>query len=107
MVETVGILGLGYVGIPLALRISEVGLKVIGFDILPDRVAELMAGETPIRHIAGSQIKGMLARGFEATTDFARTAECDALIICVPTPLNKVQEPDLSFVRATMEAIAS
>lgn len=105
MVETVGILGLGYVGIPLALRISEVGLKVIGFDILPDRVAELMAGETPIRHIAGSQIKGMLARGFEATTDFARTAECDALIICVPTPLNKVQEPDLSFVRATMEAI--
>ena len=103
----VGILGLGYVGIPLAERISAIGLPVTGFDILPDRVDGLNAGKSPIKHIADSAIAGMIDAGFEATTDFSRAADCDALIICVPTPLNRYREPDLSFVVATMEQIAS
>ncbi|MEM9138183.1 MAG: nucleotide sugar dehydrogenase, partial [Pseudomonadota bacterium] len=100
----VGILGLGYVGIPLAIRIAEIGHKVIGFDILEDRVRGLNAGESPIKHIPDAAIAGMAA--FEATSDFSRAGECDALIICVPTPLNKMREPDLSFVTATMDQIA-
>lgn len=103
---TVGIFGLGYVGIPLAHRISNVGLRVIGFDIVQERVDQLNAGRSPIKHIADASIGEMKSSGFEATTDFARSSECDALIICVPTPLNEYREPDLSFVVATMEQIA-
>ena len=103
---TVGIFGLGYVGIPLALRISEVGFRVLGFDVLPARVTGLNAGESPIKHIRHDQIASMVTRGFEATGDFARVPDCDALIICVPTPLSKTREPDLSFVTVTMEQIA-
>jgi len=102
----VGILGLGYVGIPLALRIHEVGLTVLGLDIDTRRVDQLNAGESPIKHIPHDEIKAMRGNGFEATTDFARSAECDALLICVPTPLDKTREPDLSFVTATMDMIA-
>lgn len=102
---TVGIFGLGYVGIPLAHRISSVGLRVVGFDIVQERVDELNAGRSPIKHIADDSIGEMRTSGFEATTDFGRSAECDALIICVPTPLNEFREPDLSFVVATMEQI--
>ena len=102
----VGVLGLGYVGIPLAMRVSEAGLAVVGFDVLPDRVEQLNGGESPIRHISNREIAAMRDRGFEATGDFTRTAECDALVICVPTPLNSYREPDLSFVEATMDAIA-
>lgn len=101
----VGILGLGYVGVPLALRIVETGLKVIGFDVLEERARQLNAGESPFKHIASAQIGDMVANGFEATTNFARTAECDALIICVPTPLNETREPDLSFVLKTMDSV--
>ncbi len=104
--QTVGILGLGYVGIPLSLRISEVGHTVLGFDILPSRVDELNAGASPIKHIPDESIAAMRAAGFEATADFRRAGECDALIICVPTPLNKMREPDLTFVEGTMEQIA-
>lgn len=103
---TVGVLGLGYVGIPLAQRVSETDLRVLGFDIDNDRIAALNAGQSPIKHIPDDQISAMLGHGFAATSDFARTAECDALIICVPTPLNKYREPDLSFVTATMDQIA-
>lgn len=102
----VGIFGLGYVGIPLAQRITGVGLKVTGFDIVPERVAELNGGVSPIKHISNESIAEMRAAGFEATTDFSRATECDALIICVPTPLNEYREPDLSFVVSTMEQIA-
>ena len=102
----IGILGLGYVGIPLALRISDVGLSVLGFDVLQDRADDLNAGHSPIKHIPHANIKAMRDAGFEATTDFARAAECDALLICVPTPLDKTREPDLSFVTATMDLIA-
>ena len=102
----VGVLGLGYVGIPLVLRIAEAGLPVLGFDIDPERIAGLNAGKSPIRYIPDARIAGLVAAGFEATDDFARSAECDALIICVPTPLNRYREPDLGFVVATMEQIA-
>jgi UDP-N-acetyl-D-glucosamine dehydrogenase len=104
--KTVGILGLGYVGIPLAIRIAETGLKVIGFDIDLTKVDALNAGHSPIKHFSHDEIAAMLKCGFEATNDFSKAAQCDALIICVPTPLSKTREPDLSFVVATMELIA-
>jgi len=102
----VGIVGLGYVGIPLALRFQEVGLRVLGFDIDPDRVATLNAGRSPIKHIAGAEVAGIVAKGFQATADFSRIAEVDAIVICVPTPLSKHREPDLSFITGTMDTIA-
>lgn len=102
----VGILGLGYVGIPLAQRIVAVGLRVTGFDIVEDRISGLNAGQSPIKHIPHEAIAAMREASFEATSDFSRASECDALIICVPTPLDRYREPDLSFVVATMEQIA-
>ena len=101
----VGIIGLGYVGVPLALRFQEVGLVVLGFDVDEERVSTLNARETPIKHIAASSIAAMCAGGFEATTDFARIAEVDGIIICVPTPLSRHREPDLSFIVDTMKTI--
>ena len=101
----VGVFGLGYVGIPLALSMSSVGYKVIGFDIVESRVKQLNDGQSPIRHILNSDIRKMVDNGFIATVDFSRAAECDALIICVPTPLNKYREPDLSFIEATMKSV--
>ncbi len=101
----IGIIGLGYVGIPLALRFHEVGVTVLGFDIDDERVTTLNAGETPIKHIASGDIAAMRVAGFEATADFARIAEVDAAIICVPTPLSRHREPDLSFIVETMRTI--
>ncbi|MCV0349058.1 MAG: nucleotide sugar dehydrogenase [Nitratireductor sp.] len=102
----IGIIGLGYVGIPLAVRFSEIGFGVLGFDIDQERVSTLNAGKSPIEHIASSDITQMVANKFEATTDFSRIGEADAIIICVPTPLSKHREPDLSFITGTMETIA-
>lgn len=102
----IGIFGLGYVGIPLAKRISEIEFPVLGFDILEERIADLNSGISPIKHILPEDIMAMKAFGFEASTDFSRSVECDALIICVPTPLNQFREPDLSFVQNTMTMIA-
>ncbi len=101
----IGVFGLGYVGIPLTLRFSSAGFKVIGFDIVKERIEQLNAGESPIKHISDKQIQAMCDTGFEATTDFSSVAECSALIICVPTPLSKMREPDLSFVINTMESL--
>ncbi|WPY97032.1 nucleotide sugar dehydrogenase (plasmid) [Limimaricola variabilis] len=106
LTTTVGIFGLGYAGIPLARRVSESGMRVIGFDINEDRVRKLNQGTSPLKHISSDSIAEMRSRNFQATCDFALAAECDALIICVPTPLNKYREPDLSFIVATMEGIA-
>ena len=100
----VGIYGLGYVGLPLALRFSEVGLKVVGFDIDTSKAALLNSGQSYIERITPDRIQHALDQGFEATTDFARTSEVNALIICVPTPLNRHREPDLSFIVNTVEA---
>lgn len=102
----VGVLGLGYVGIPLALRMSEVGLGIVGIDIDSARIDSLNAGRSPIRHIDDDKIGAMVSAGFEATSDFSRATECDALVICVPTPLNEYREPDLSFVVSTMDQLA-
>ncbi|SFR64129.1 nucleotide sugar dehydrogenase [Litoreibacter janthinus] len=104
--KVIGILGMGYVGIPLALRISETGSKIIGFDVIQDRIDVLNSGKSPIKHLPDAEVARMVTTGFEGTTDFSRAAECDALIICVPTPLDRSREPDLSFVTATMDAIA-
>ncbi|MBE7927350.1 nucleotide sugar dehydrogenase [Pseudomonas saudiphocaensis] len=101
----VGIYGLGYVGLPLALRFCEVGIKVIGFDIDHNKVATLTAGQSYIERLTPAHIQRAQRQGFEATSDFARTAEADALIICVPTPLDNHREPDLSFVIGTVESI--
>ena len=100
----IGIIGLGYVGIPLMLRFSEIGFHVIGFDVDEQRVKSLNAGESPIKHISGASIAQSLSREFEATVDYSRIPEVDAIIICVPTPLNKFREPDLRFVESTMHS---
>lgn len=102
---TIGIVGLGYVGLPLMLRYSEVGFRVLGIDIDGEKVARLNKGESYIEHIASSAIATARGKSFEATTDFSRSTEADALIICVPTPLNRYREPDLSFVLNTMDAL--
>jgi len=101
----IGILGLGYVGLPLMLRYSAVGFRVLGIDIDAAKVEKLNAGQSYIEHIPSGQIAAARSRGFEATSDFSRARECDALIICVPTPLNKYREPDLGFVIETTDSI--
>ncbi|WP_166418812.1 nucleotide sugar dehydrogenase [Cochlodiniinecator piscidefendens] len=103
---TIGIIGLGYVGIPLALAISKVGIKVLGFDVVQARVDQLNLGQSPIKHISNDEIAEIRKDRFEATAEMSRSAECDALIICVPTPLDKTREPDLSFVVATMDGLS-
>lgn len=102
----IGVIGLGYVGLPLALRYSEVGYPVIGFDIAPEKVDRLNSGRSLIEHITDEAVAAARAAGFAATTDFSRAGECDALIVCVPTPLNKHREPDLSFIVNTIESLA-
>jgi UDP-N-acetyl-D-glucosamine dehydrogenase len=98
----VGIIGQGYVGLPLALTFTESGFRVIGFDLDPAKVESLNRGESHIRHVEGQRVaKAVAARLFAATADFGRLAECDALLICVPTPLGKHREPDMSFVHGT------
>lgn len=101
----IGIVGLGYVGLPLVLRYLEVGYRVIGLDIDPKKVESLKAGKTYIEHIPDSEIEKTLKAPFEATTEMSKASECDAIIICVPTPLNKYREPDLTFVTNTVEAL--
>lgn len=101
----IGIVGLGYVGLPLMLRYNAIGFRVLGIDIDESKVVKLNAGQSYIEHIAGSKIALACETGFSATTDFSRVSECDALIICVPTPLNKYREPDMSFVVNTTDAL--
>lgn len=102
---TIGIVGLGYVGLPLMLRYCEVGYKVIGFDIDQSKVDSLRQGKSYIEHIPGHAIEAAIAKGFDPTTDFSRVSGTDALILCVPTPLNKHREPDLSFVLGTTDSL--
>lgn len=100
----IGIIGMGYVGQPLALRYSQLGYKVIGFDVDQDKVDLLNGGRSDIEHIPVTAIAAAIAAGFECTVDISRTSEADALILCVPTPLNKYREPDLSYVIHTTES---
>ncbi|MGE0632610.1 MAG: nucleotide sugar dehydrogenase [Pseudobdellovibrionaceae bacterium] len=102
--HVVGVIGLGYVGLPLSLRFSEVGYKVLGFDIDPEKETKIKKGESYIAHIPSEDIQKAKKSGFDATTDFSRLKDVDSVIICVPTPLNQYREPDLSFVINTVEA---
>lgn len=101
----IGIVGLGYVGLPLMVRYCEVGYKVLGFDIDAGKVSALNSGRSYIEHIPATVIGTARERGFEATCDFSRAGEVDALILCVPTPLNKYREPDMSFVLNTTDSL--
>lgn len=101
----IGIVGMGYVGLPLMLRFTAVGYRVLGVDIDPDKVAKLNRGESYIEHIPAERLAAARTKGFRATASFAECREADALVICVPTPLNKYREPDLSFVIGTTESI--
>ncbi len=101
----IGIVGLGYVGLPLMLRYNEIGFKVLGIDIDQSKVDLLNAGKSYIEHIPSARIAKASSSGFEATTDFSRATECDALILCVPTPLNRYREPDMSFVINTTNSL--
>jgi UDP-N-acetyl-D-glucosamine dehydrogenase len=100
----IGIVGLGYVGLPLMLRYVEVGYKVIGFDIDDVKTEQLNSGCCYIKHIASESISKAIKQNlFTATTDFSEAAQADALLICVPTPLGKHRDPDLSYIRDTMD----
>jgi UDP-N-acetyl-D-glucosamine dehydrogenase len=103
----VGVIGLGYVGLPLVLLFEESGFNVLGFDVDEKKTAALARGESYIRHIGAERIAtAFRGKRAAATTDFARLAECDAIIVCVPTPLGEHREPDLRYIRSTAEAIA-
>ncbi|HME57124.1 MAG TPA: nucleotide sugar dehydrogenase [Terracidiphilus sp.] len=102
----IGIVGMGYVGLPLALLFSAQRFKVTGFDIEPGKVKTLNSGKSYILHILPSEIQAAQKAGFRATADYSEIAHVDAIIICVPTPLNEHHEPDLSFVTGTVKSIA-
>ena len=102
----VGIVGMGYVGLPLALLFSGEKFRVTGFDIAADKVSTLNAGGSYIVRILPEMIQQAQASGFHATADYSEIAAMDAVIICVPTPLNEYHEPDLSYVTGTVKAIA-
>ncbi len=103
---TVGVVGLGYVGLPLSLAFRKSGFTVIGFDVDPTKVQKLEAGESYIRHIDAAAIREAIGSGrFTPTADFARAKQADCLVICVPTPLTPAREPDLSFITGTGESL--
>ena len=102
-----GVIGQGYVGLPLALVFYEAGFRVVGFDIDSSKVAALSHGESFIRHIGSERVTAAVGSGrYTVTADFARLNECDAIFICVPTPLGRHREPDNSFIHSSARAIA-
>ena len=103
----IGVIGLGYVGLPLIIAFEHAGFEVTGFDIDPEKILLLNEGRSYIKHIPGERIKPLKERGkFHATTDFSLLKQMDCIIICVPTPLNRQREPDLSYVFNTTKTIA-
>jgi UDP-N-acetyl-D-glucosamine dehydrogenase len=104
--ETVAIIGLGYVGLPLLLRCSEAGFRVIGIDASPDKTEALRAGRSYLAHIDARRLAGLVAAGAAFSTDCASVAEADVVVLCLPTPLDEHLQPDLSFVTGTLDAIA-
>jgi UDP-N-acetyl-D-glucosamine dehydrogenase len=103
----VGIIGLGYVGLPLARAFAERGIAVLGFDVDPAKIAKIERGQSYIGHIPDAMIRQMREQGFEATRSFERLDEPDAIIICVPTPLTEAREPDLTYIIESAQAIAA
>jgi UDP-N-acetyl-D-glucosamine dehydrogenase len=103
-----GVLGLGYVGLPLAVEMARAGFTVLGYDVSAGVVEQVNAGESHISDVQGEVLLELVRNGLlGATTDAARLAECDALAICVPTPLGKTRDPDVSYVVAAAEAVAA
>ncbi len=102
---TVGIVGLGYVGFPLSLVFAESGIKVMGFDVDPEKIQAINKGESYIRHINHGRLE-KTKPFFTATTDFEKISQCEAVIVCVPTPVNDYLEPDLSYIESTSRSIA-
>lgn len=103
---TIGVVGLGYVGLPLLLAYAGKGYRVLGFDIDPSKIDMLLNGGSYIQHIPSKLIRSALERGgFDTTTDFSRVTEVDAIILCVPTPLDEHLTPDLSCIRDTLESV--
>ncbi|MHB8073902.1 nucleotide sugar dehydrogenase [Desulfosporosinus fructosivorans] len=104
---TIGVIGLGYVGLPLAVEKGKVGFPVIGFDINAERVGRVNAADNYIGDVLDEDLQNVVHKGFlVATTDFSRLAECDVVIICVPTPLTVTRDPDISYIRISTETIA-
>ena len=105
---TCGIIGLGYVGLPLAVQLARSGYRVLGFNVSADVVAGVNAGTSHIKDVESAELSALTKPGkIGATTDFSRLAECDAISVCVPTPLSKTRDPDVSYVVAATESIAS
>ncbi len=105
---TFGVVGLGYVGLPLAVEVARAGMKALGFDVKPRVVEGVNRGESHIGDVSPDTLRPLVEAGrIEATTDMARLAECDVVSICVPTPLGKTREPDLSYVVAAGKAVAA
>src|SRR5689334_18820370 len=103
---TVGVIGLGYVGLPLAVEFGRGGLRAIGFDVDEPRVANINAGGSHIPDVPTEHVAALVEHGkLEATTDFSKLSECDAVVICVPTPLRKTKEPDISYILAASEQV--
>src|ERR1043166_9059925 len=103
----IAIIGLGYVGLPLCLQFARSGVKVLGLDIDAGKVASISAGKSYIEHIDSAAIAQLVKEGsFSPSTELSRVKEVEAIIICVPTPLNKNREPDVSFVLNTGASIA-
>src|SRR3954470_16259923 len=103
----IGVIGLGYVGLPLATRAGRVGFSVLGFDVSANKIASLNAGVSYIGDISSPEVADLRERGrLEATSDFARLRDCDIAIICVPTPLNNTRDPDISFIESAADAVA-
>ncbi len=101
----VGIVGLGYVGLPLLIEVANAGFRVRGFDVDAEKTAKLVAGESYIRHIPAEHITALDRARVDYTTDFAESADCDAIVICVPTPLTQHREPDLTYILHTAEEL--
>ena len=102
----IGIIGMGYVGLPLALTFLERGFTVIGFDVDPNKVSALSKGESYIKHLNAERVAKAAKTGrFTATTDFSKLSEPDAILICVPTPLTPQREPDMTYVVGSAEKI--
>ena len=103
----IGVIGLGYVGLPLAVEFGEAGLKVIGFEVAQDKIAKVNRGENYIKDVDDSVLERLAASGkLIATGDFSRLAECDSISICVPTPLSKMHEPELSYIISATREVA-
>jgi len=102
-----GVVGLGYVGLPLAVELAHAGFHVTGFDILPSKIEQITAGQSYVQDVPAEEVSRLVESGhLEATTDFSRIAEMDTINICVPTPLGKTKDPDMRFIEAACDAIS-